>query len=417
MMAADFSRALAALRQQPVRSALALLGIVLGTSSLVLLVALLGGGEAALLATSQDASESDVVVVRSAEPPPAQRRHTRRPLSRADAAQLSASSALGGAWVGAEHSRTSMAHAGARKKRVTVASVEPESRSLYRIEVARGRFVSAADLERRAHVCVLGFEVAQELFAGESALGRSLRIDGDVWQVVGVLADKPMLGNTDSTGIWNRKVLVPETTFDATYNPERSAERLLVRPRAAAVGAVPERGAPSADLPLLRRFIAGSLLRLHYGVRDFNLQPENHAQEELILLVLRVLLFGATLISLGVSGINIMNVMLVSASERTVEIGIRRAVGATPRRIARQFLCEALVLSGAGGLIGVSLGAGLAAVATLVLRRVLGSWALHIEPWAMALGFGASLTIGVVFGLYPALRAARLDVVQALRNE
>lgn len=412
MMAADFWRALAALREQPVRSALALLGILLGTSSLVLLVALLGGGEAALLATSQDASESDVVVVRSAEPPPAQRRHTRRPLSRADAAELAASPALGGAPVGAEHSRTTVAHAGGRKKRVTVASVEPESRALYRIEVAGGRFIGTADLERRAHVCVLGYEVSQELFAGESALGRSLRIDGDVWQVVGVLVDKPMLGNTDSTAIWNRKVLVPETTFDATYNPERRAERLLVRPRVAAVG-----GAPGAELPLLRRFIEGSLLRLHYGVRDFDLQPQSHAQEELILLVLRVLLFGATLISLGVSGINIMNVMLVSASERTVEIGIRRAVGATPRRIARQFLCEALVLSGAGGLIGVSLGAGLAALATLVLRRVLGSWALHIEPWAMALGFGASLTIGVVFGLYPALRAARLDVVQALRNE
>lgn len=107
----------------------------------------------------------------------------------------------------------------------------------------------------------------------------------------------------------------------------------------------------------------------------------------------------------------------MSASERTVEIGIRRAVGASPRLIARQFLCEALVLSGAGGLIGVSLGAELAALAALVLRRVLGSWALHLEPWAMALGFGAGLTVGVVFGLSPALRAARLDVAQALRNE
>ena len=224
------------------------------------------------------------------------------------------------------------------------------------------------------------------------------------------------MSGSDSTAIWNRKVLVPETTFDATYNPERKAERLLVRPRAAA-GTEPESGAPGMDLPLLRRFVEGGLLRLHYGVRNFDVDPENFAQAELILLVLRVLLFGATLISLGVSGINIMNVMLVSASERTVEIGIRRAVGASPRRIARQFLCDALVLSGAGGLIGVSLGAGLAALATLVLRRLLGSWALHIEPWAMALGFGASLTIGVVFGLYPALRAARLDVVQALRNE
>lgn len=421
MTGSDFLRVLGALRQQPVRSALTLLGIVLGTSSLVLLVALLGGGEAALLASNQDANESDVVLVHSVEPPAAQRQRTRRPLSRADATELAAAHTLGDAWVGAERNHTTMAHSGAQKKRVTVASVDPRSRALYRIDVASGRYIDSADLERRAHVCVIGFEVARELFGEQSALGRTLRIDGDVWQVIGVLADKPMLGNTDSTAIWNRKVLVPETTFDATYNPERRAERLLVRPRSAAAGpdgvtdALP--GGALTELPLLRRFVKSSLLRLHYGVLDFDVDPASRGQEALILLVLQVLLFGATLISLGVSGINIMNVMLVSVSERTVEIGIRRAAGATPRLIARQFLCEALVLSGAGGLIGVSLGAGLAALATLVLRQVLGMWTLHVEPWAMALGLGASLVVGVAFGLYPALRAARLDVVQALRNE
>jgi putative ABC transport system permease protein len=100
-----------------------------------------------------------------------------------------------------------------------------------------------------------------------------------------------------------------------------------------------------------------------------------------------------------------------------VEIGIRRALGAPPRLILRQFLSEALVLTGLGGLLGISLGVGLAYVATLILRRALGVWALHLEPWAMLLGFGSSLLVGLVFGLYPALRAARLDVVEALRNE
>jgi putative ABC transport system permease protein len=104
-------------------------------------------------------------------------------------------------------------------------------------------------------------------------------------------------------------------------------------------------------------------------------------------------------------------------SERTVEIGIRRAVGAPPRLILRQFLSEALLLTGLGGLIGVGIGAGLSQLAAVILRRVLGNWSLHIEPWAMGSGVAASLLVGVVFGVYPALRAARLDVVQALRNE
>jgi putative ABC transport system permease protein len=175
---------------------------------------------------------------------------------------------------------------------------------------------------------------------------------------------------------------------------------------------------PPSALERLRQLAKIGLQRYHLGVLDFDVNPrEDASQAKIILLILQVLLFGATLISLFVSGINVMNVMLVSVSERTVEIGIRRAVGASPRRISSQFLSEALVLTGLGGLLGVGLGAALSYAATLILRSALGSWSLHIEPWAMALGFGASLFVGLVFGVYPALRAARLDVVEALRNE
>jgi putative ABC transport system permease protein len=399
-----------ALYAQRVRSLLALLGIVLGTSSLVLLVALLDGGRGALIEADQEASESDVVVVRAKDVPRSQQGRTRRELSRADARELSASRTLGDAWVSSERGRNTVARIAGKEKRVTLASAQPETAEVYRLHLARGRFFDPGDLEGRGHVCVIGHEVATALFAGADPLGAALRIAGDVWRVVGVLEDKPMLGNTDSTWIWNRKVLVPETSYDATYNPQRAADTLLVRP---------ERQTPSlVPMDDLRRLVGAVLVRRHFGVQNYDLEPNAEArQAELILTILRVLLFGATAISLLVSGINVMNVMLVSVSERTVEIGIRRAVGAPPGAIGGQFAFEALLLTGAGGFIGVSLGAALAALAAFVLRRALGGWELILQPWAMLGGVAVSLLIGLTFGTYPARRAARLDIVRALRNE
>jgi putative ABC transport system permease protein len=410
MSGLDLLRAARALYAERLRTLLTLLGIVMGTSSLVLLVALLDGGRDALLAADQEANESDLVVVRAVDSPSAQRHRTRRDLSRADARELAASRTLGDAWVSSERGHGTLARVSSKEKRVTVAGAVLETPALYRLDVARGRFFDTVDFERRSHTSVIGHEVARELFAGEDPLGSALRIEGEVWRIVGVLADKPMLGNTDATWVWNRKVLVPETSYDATFNRQRAADKVLVRPRPSALFAVP--------LNDLRRLIGSALSRRHFGVENYELKPDAEAQQaDLILAILRVLLFGATLISLFVSGINVLNVMLVSVSERTVEIGIRRAMGASPQAIRQQFALEAVLLTSLGGALGVSLGVALSAAAAFVLRRVLGSWVLHVEPWAMGLAFAASVVLGVVFGTYPARRAARLDIVEALRNE
>jgi len=410
MSGAALRGAARALLAQRVRTLLALLGIVLGTSSLVLLVALLDGGRGALLQAEQEASESDLVVVRGKALPPAQQRRTHRELSRADARELSASRTLGQAWVSSERGHDSVARFGAEEKRVTLASARLETPEVYRLRLARGRFFDSDDLEGRSPVCVLGHEVAAELFADAEPLGAGVRIEGEVWRVVGVLEDKPMLGSTDSTRIWNRKVLVPETRYDATHNRERVADAVLVRPE--------QRVSSLMPLDDVRLLVGAALARRHFGVHNYELEPNAQARQgELILAILRVLLFGATAISLLVSGINVMNVMLVSVSERSVEIGIRRAVGAPPGAIGAQFAVEALLLTGTGGVLGVSLGAALAALAAVVLRHVLGGWELVIAPWAVLGGVAVSLVIGLAFGTYPARRAARLDIVRALRSE
>jgi putative ABC transport system permease protein len=205
-------------------------------------------------------------------------------------------------------------------------------------------------------------------------------------------------------------VLVPETTYDAILSPSRDADRLYVR-RA--------RG-PLLTTPMdtLRAVIESTLLRRHLGVKNFKLEKEqDKGQERLILDVIKILLLGTGLIALFVGGINIMNVMLVTVTERNREIGVRRAVGATPRLILAQFLVESGSVALIGGLFGVALGACLSYVSAFVLGKVLGAWSFHVDAWSVALGLGLSLFTGVVFGLLPAFRASRLNPIDALRSE
>jgi putative ABC transport system permease protein len=139
--------------------------------------------------------------------------------------------------------------------------------------------------------------------------------------------------------------------------------------------------------------------------------------DRLILPIIEMLLLGTGLLSLFVGGINIMNIMLVTVTERTREIGVRRAVGAPPSAILIQFLLEASFIALVGGVIGVLGGVAMTGAASLALARLLGAWKMHVEPWSIALGLSLSLAVGVAFGLVPALRAARLDPVEALRYE
>jgi putative ABC transport system permease protein len=409
VIGSDFRRALGSLASAPLRALLTLLGVVMSTSSFVLLVALVRGGEARLAAAEQQANERDQVVVRSAAPPPGSERRTRRELSRADARVLAESRSLGGAQVAAEQRKEGLARVAGRTKRVSVVSATPNALALYRLELARGRFLDDRDLSEQRRTCVVGDEVWRELQGASNDLSVELEINGILWSVVGVLRDKSSLGSTDSTNVWNRKVLVPETSFDAAYNPKHASQQLLVRP-------TPAQG--DASLDMLERITQSTLLRLHGGLQNFTLAPkQGREQAELIFRIVELLLVSTALVSLLVGGINVMNVMLVTVTERTREIGIRRAVGASPRAIRRQFLIEAVTLTSLGGLLGVALGAALAGLSALVLRRIVGQWSLHIEPWAILLGLGLSVGAGIVFGMYPARRASKLDVIEALRSE
>jgi putative ABC transport system permease protein len=394
------------------RTALTLIGIMIGAGSIVLLASLLSGGQQQLLDRDQDASGSDVVQIDSDDAPIKQKQKTKRELGRGDQEVLSGAPLLPGAHVTSEKDRWTKVLFHKRKKRVALVGADPVALSLYRLEMGPGRFVTADDVRAGARVAVVGINVAHELFPDVDPLGQEITVDGVQWTVVGVLKNKPGFGGGDGPWMWNSKILVPRTTFDAVFDNAHLVDQVFVRVADSSVP-LPVR------LEAARAAIRSTLERRHYGVDNFKIDRNNEdaQQFEVITGVIKMLLLGTALLSLFVGGINIMNIMLVTVTERTREIGIRRAIGANPTSIMMQFVLEAAFIALTGGLIGVVGGVGLARLVTFVLTWKLGSWTFEIQAWSIGLGLGLSVVTGIVFGLFPAWRASRLDPVEALRYE
>jgi putative ABC transport system permease protein len=273
---------------------------------------------------------------------------------------------------------------------------------------AQGRFLGPLDLSERKRVAVIGSEVRSQLFGPLNPVGQLLRI-GDGWfTVVGVMESKRLREGRASViklRNVNQDVYVPLSTAAARL-PAEDGNAHLAEIAIQVASAEQVVGTASAVRALLER--------AHHGVEDFEVvvPAELLAQAQSTQRVFNVVMGSIAAISLLVGGIGIMNVMLTTVTERTREIGIRRAVGATRRAIAAQFLLETVLLSAAGGVVGILLGAGMAQG----IHRFAG-WATVIPLSAAFVAFAISAAVGIGFGLYPALRAARLDPIAALRFE
>ena len=400
-------------RQHKARAFLTLLGMIIGAGSVVLLSGLLKGGEQALTLANQFIDENDVIEVETGEAPPHQRDRTQRPLDHADQQSLDQSPAAGGPAEGELMDWNKYAYFGSDKKRVMVLGASDRALEMYRVKLQQGRFIDPTDLMRRSRVCVVGFEVWQELLGAPAELtGKSVRIGNVRWEVVGVLAHKAPLVAGPGTWMWDRRVVVPETTFQGVIRHSRKVDTIYIR-------VLPTLGEITQQVTRARAAIKAALLQRHYGVENFRVDNDKDGkqQAEVIFLVINVLMLCTAALSLFVGGINIMNIMLVTVTERTREIGIRRALGATRGDILRQFLLVAGLIAGLGGLLGVLGGVTTVFVGTQILKAVLGNWTAFYETWAIVLGLLSSSVTGIVFGLYPAWRAARLDPVEALRYE
>ena len=270
---------------------------------------------------------------------------------------------------------------------------------------AKGGPWQQADETSKAKVCVLGKTVAADLFGNEDPIGRSIRIDRHSYRVVGVLEEKgeaPFGGDQDDT------VVMPIGSFRGRVmkTPPGFAGTLMISATSAETS---DRAVAQIDSILRQRHRIDGIKEPDFQIRT---QKEFQAIQGLIYGVLTLLLVAVAAISLVVGGIGVMNIMLVSVTERTREIGIRMAIGAQESDIQLQFLIEAVVLATLGGVAGITLGS----IAISVLARVL-EWKMNPDPIALGVSLAVSAAIGVGFGFFPARRAAQLDPIVALRRE
>ena len=269
-----------------------------------------------------------------------------------------------------------------------------------------GRFFTAPDLTHAARTCVLGQDLVKALFPGRDPVGQTVLIQGAGFQVIGVLDRK----GSQFGGSGDSLLLLPLSAFDALFPQVKNGNGNTLH-----IGSVPRD--PGRVQELLDQEIA--ILRQRRGLRanqdnDFAIFTSEEALQTFRQItggIAAAMIFIAA-IALLVGGVGIMNIMLVSVTERTREIGVRKALGATRKDIAAQFLVEAVALTGLGGALGIACGLGVA-----MAVRFCFDFPAEAPLWSIALGFGISTAIGLGFGLWPALKAAGQDPIEALRYE
>ncbi len=297
---------------------------------------------------------------------------------------------------------TSIKAGGKKMQNTILAGVTPAEKDVSEQDLTEGRYFNEGDQERAAKVVVLGHDTAAELFPGESAIGKEVDVAGSVFTVVGVL-DKQKQAFGGGKNPQDNQAIFPITTFH-NIHPETLDYWITLK----------------YDDPKNRPMVEDELQELLRRRRKVtNEKPDNFAifgTDSLTRLWtsitggLFLLLFSLSSVALLVGGVGVMNIMLVSVTERTREIGVRKAIGATKRTILAQFTLEAVVLCAVGGVIGVGIGAVIAfGLALLLPSAVSALW--------VAIAFGSSCGIGLLFGIYPAWKAANLNPIEALRYE
>ncbi len=392
------------------RTVLTMLGIIIGIASVMLMI---GVGQAAQrYLLSQVASfGSDLVFISNGKgdttrggPPSATQKQT---LTMKDLEKLQSLS-WPKAVTGIMAMRDLVSYGGV--DRVTqISGSTPGETVVFGEVVASGRYISEEDIQSRARVVVLGSKIAEALFGQEIPVGHVIKIAKQSFKVIGVIAPAGTRFFSDA----DQQVYIPVTAAFDVYNKDRLNF----------IGVKTGDTRPSTA----KEFIRTALRETHnienpngiLSKDDFRVASQEDAMKnaDVIGSILEILLGSIASISLVVAGVGIMNIMYVTVTERTREIGLRKSLGARRRDILGQFLAEAVMLTVIAGLIGVLLGFTLTWLGIYIISQFQAGWTFEI-PWnGAAIGFGVSAAIGVIFGFFPARRAAQLSPIEALRYE
>jgi len=399
------------LSRNKLRSLLTMLGVIIGVAAVIIMIGVSAGTEKTIQEDIETLGTNLLFITQgffSAGPVARQPGGGSGNLTYDDVAAIS-DGIKGITGVVAERNVSETAKAGgASVDSVSIVGTTPDLLQVRGLEVASGRFLTQSDLDKSAKVAVLGYSLAQDLFGDENPIGQKITLGNVKVYVVGVMAEKGVMANTD----YDARLYVPiSLVFDKFTNS------MFARFAGDQVNQITVQVADKDNIDAIILQIQILLAKRHETTLDelpftVRTQDEIIETQESTTAAFRSLLAWVAAVSLVVGGIGIMNIMLVSVTERTREIGIRQALGATPGDIRWQFLTEALMLSLVGGLIGVASGVG---GAWLFTR--LGDMRTVVVTNSILMAFGSAAAVGVFFGLYPANKAAQLDPIEAVRHE
>lgn len=407
----QFNTALKSLRSRRSRTILTILGIVIGITAIILVMSLGQGAEQLILSEIQGMGSKTIAVAPG-----------RQPTGPSDVAQIFSDSlkekdlnelknkanvpnlkSIMPVVFGGESSSYE-----GETYRLTIFGATELMSSIFDLAPEKGNFISDDDVRSRADVVVIGYKVKDKLFGNNEAIGEKIRIRNRNFRVIGVLPQKGQVSffNFDEIAI------VPYTTAQQYIFGIKYFHRFIIEADSdenieQTVGDVKTTLRNSHNIPSPDK-------------DDFFVETQADLVNRLGLIttILTVFLSGVAGISLVVGGVGIMNIMFVSVTERTREIGLRKALGARNKDILTQFLLEAIILTSIGGIVGILLGSGLGALISLILSKtVVASWTFTFPVFGAFLGLIVSVTIGLIFGIFPAREASRKSPMEALRYE
>lgn len=407
--------ALDSIRANKFRSVLTVLGIVVGVMTAIIVAAILTGLRQNIVGMIEEYGTSNIYAfhLSTGFGDGDRSERSRKPLTTEDAAAILAQStaiediALVAPQIGSfgDGFDDNLLYEGRNYRWALTHGVSPNYEQVTNITLREGRFITEADDAQRRNVLVIGVNAADALFPDEKSgiVGKMVRMNGQQWEIIGVLQKRKaaFFGENEE----DRAVLLPYRTARKVA-PQRAFVLQIIKAKTNQIQTALQE---SEDILRRRRNVA-------FGApNDFDIKTADKFIEQFdsITGMVGAIAIAISCLGLLVGGIGVMNIMLVSVTERTKEIGIRKAIGATRGAIVLQFLLEAMTLTFLGGLVGVTL----AVIISQLIMLLLPSLPASIPLWAVLLGLGVSIFVGLVFGVLPARKAAKLDPIECLRYE